>query len=405
MTALVSLERFETLLRKEKDGASPPICFQRDSLNAFIPRFAGVWRFFYFQKSSGPALVFPIKPVRVNYFSRGHSGKISYMKKIGLSLALASLLFVSKSPAVSLDEIQFWTGSGTNRAALVVEWSTPESFGPSSVPAPVADKSLVWGYRFNGTNTAAQMLQAIAAADPRLHVVDFTGWGSTFIVGIGYDIFPGGGAPGLVDGSATNFFTNNLLTAYTVDIDAAAFLNTNNLYWGGYNGPNWEVWTELGGAGGFINCPERGTNPYWTPTDSENPYFGVHGQWELAQFGLDALTLTNGSWVGFSVAAGYDDYTDYTASLPYFFDKRAPASPAPSITALVKNFGGGWQSGQWQAQFISCTNWNYTLERSTNLQTWSTVTNGVPGNGVSLNISDLAPPTNQAFYRVRADQP
>ena len=143
MTALVSLERFETLLRKEKDGASPPICFQRDSLNAFIPRFAGVWRFFYFQKSSGPALVFPIKPVRVNYFSRGHSGKISYMKKIGLSLALASLLFVSKSPAVSLDEIQFWTGSGTNRAALVVEWSTPESFGPSSVPAPVADKSLV----------------------------------------------------------------------------------------------------------------------------------------------------------------------------------------------------------------------------------------------------------------------
>jgi hypothetical protein len=61
LIALVSLERFEALLRKEKDGASPPIGFRRDSLNAFIPRFAGVWRFFYFQKSSDPALVFQIK--------------------------------------------------------------------------------------------------------------------------------------------------------------------------------------------------------------------------------------------------------------------------------------------------------------------------------------------------------
>jgi len=327
------------------------------------------------------------------------------MQKIGLSLALASLLLVSKSAAVSLDEIQFWTGSGTNRAALVVEWSSPQSFGSSTVPAPVADKSLVWGYRFNGTTTAAQMLQAIAATDPRLHVVDFTGWGSTFIVGIGYDIFAGGGTPGIADGVTTNFFTNNLLTDYTVDIDAAALLNTNNLYWGGYNGPNWEVWTELGGAGGFLNCPNRGTNAYWMPDDLENPYSGVHGQWELAQFGLDALTLTNGSWVGFSVAAGYDDYTDYTAYMPYLFNKRAPASPDPRVTALVKNLAGGWQSGQWQAQFISCTNWNYTLERSTDLLTWITVTNGIPGNGVSLNISDLTPPTDKAFYRVRADRP
>ena len=49
MIALVSRERFAALLRKEKDGASPPICFRRDSLNAFIPRFAGVWRFFIFK--------------------------------------------------------------------------------------------------------------------------------------------------------------------------------------------------------------------------------------------------------------------------------------------------------------------------------------------------------------------
>lgn len=42
LTALVrSSRRGRALLRKEKDEASLPNCFQQDSLNAFIPRFAG----------------------------------------------------------------------------------------------------------------------------------------------------------------------------------------------------------------------------------------------------------------------------------------------------------------------------------------------------------------------------
>jgi hypothetical protein len=62
-TGLIALvvEAIRQLLRKEKDEASPTDCFRQDSLNAFIPRFAGVWRFFYFQKSSGFALVFQLK--------------------------------------------------------------------------------------------------------------------------------------------------------------------------------------------------------------------------------------------------------------------------------------------------------------------------------------------------------
>jgi hypothetical protein len=34
------------LLRKEKDEASPPTHCRQDSLNAFIPRFAGIEGFF-----------------------------------------------------------------------------------------------------------------------------------------------------------------------------------------------------------------------------------------------------------------------------------------------------------------------------------------------------------------------
>jgi hypothetical protein len=57
------------LLRKEKDEASPTICFRQDSLNAFIPRFAGVWRFFYFQNLPAPR--WSLNPNRsVNFCSR-----------------------------------------------------------------------------------------------------------------------------------------------------------------------------------------------------------------------------------------------------------------------------------------------------------------------------------------------
>jgi hypothetical protein len=44
---LVAVEgNFGQLLRKEKDEASPTICCRQDSLNAFIPRFAGIGGFF-----------------------------------------------------------------------------------------------------------------------------------------------------------------------------------------------------------------------------------------------------------------------------------------------------------------------------------------------------------------------
>jgi hypothetical protein len=37
----------DQLLRKEKDEASPTICFRQDSLNAFIPRLAEVKAFLF----------------------------------------------------------------------------------------------------------------------------------------------------------------------------------------------------------------------------------------------------------------------------------------------------------------------------------------------------------------------
>lgn len=252
------------------------------------------------------------------------------LKIDGAALAAVFAGACLSANAISLDEIQFWTGSGSNRAALVVEWSSPESRTNSSVPLPIADKTLVWGYRFDGTHASGtDMLHAILAADPRLYVVADETYG-TFVEAIGYNL-SGDGVLGITDGSLTNYFTNGILSSATVNVDAARPINGSDLYWGGLYGPNWEVWNESGGRGGYLASPNRGTNQYWTPTDS---YTGYHGQWALAQWGLDDLLLTNGSWIGFSVAAGeYEASTNAASHL----HKHAPTSPDGAAVAYVSN--------------------------------------------------------------------
>ena len=71
----------------------------------------------------------------------------------------ASLLVVSALGAKaqtlvqSFDDIQFWTGSGANRSALVLQWND------AGTPT-----SMAWGYRWSGNATGIGMLKAIAGA-------------------------------------------------------------------------------------------------------------------------------------------------------------------------------------------------------------------------------------------------
>jgi len=59
--------------------------------------------------------------------------------------------------------------------------------------------------------------------------------------------------------------------------------------------------------------------------------------------------------------------------------------------------------GVWQAQFLSHTNWLYTLERTTNFQSWTEVSETRRGNEGDMVLLDPNAPAPGAFYRVRAD--
>ncbi len=53
---------------------------------------------------------------------------------------------------IAATEIEYWVGNGVNEAIMVVNW---------------ADTALAWGYRWNNDATVADMMDDIAAADPR----------------------------------------------------------------------------------------------------------------------------------------------------------------------------------------------------------------------------------------------
>ena len=57
----------------------------------------------------------------------------------------------------TFDDIQYWVGNGSNKAALVIEWHDGNR-----------PDAMVWGYRWDGEATGHDMIVAIAQADPRL---------------------------------------------------------------------------------------------------------------------------------------------------------------------------------------------------------------------------------------------
>jgi hypothetical protein len=261
------------------------------------------------------------------------------MTKVRFALAFACALTASPVPAISLDDIQLWTGSGTNRAAVVIDWNTPEAFNQTTVPAPVADKTLVWGYRFDGTTTGDQMFNAIVAANPQLYAVeDVDPVYGVGVKAIGFNLDNTGiaGIGGVTNTFTTSSFTNGVLVVGAKqDVDGFYPLDKGDLFWSGFNGPYWQLWNESGDNGGFSNSPNRGSSAYWDP----NAY--AQGEWDSAYLGLSDLPITNGSWVGFSIsAAGYPSTNDpnYSADMAIFNnDEQAPPSPDGTYVAYVCN--------------------------------------------------------------------
>jgi len=176
---------------------------------------------------------------------------------------------VSAATVRSFDDIAFWTGSGENRAAIVIDWDH----------ASADDASLVWGYRWTGERTGENLLRTVVGADPRL--------------------FFNHGAPGL-------FGLPVYGLGYDLNNDLAFALTDNTSF------------DELGFAEtGIPDSPPQlaavSTDPndhyaegfftgFWHYAISAgNPFAG--GSWHSSVSGLSSRQLADGDWDGWTFEA------------------------------------------------------------------------------------------------------
>jgi len=80
--------------------------------------------------------------------------------KLQIAGVLVVAFFSSQfaTAAFTFDDIEFWVGSGANRAAMVIDWDDSSQATPA----------LAWGFRWDGEAFENDMLVAIVSADDRL---------------------------------------------------------------------------------------------------------------------------------------------------------------------------------------------------------------------------------------------
>lgn len=206
-----------------------------------------------------------------------------------VAAALVTLPSLALAAVSDLADLTY-AGSGSKQAALVIDWNDGKS-----------PEVIVWGYRWNGTATAADALIALAAADPRLFArVDRASSLGLALYGLGYDtdLTEGFGVTGAQDtaGNATTLtFTNGLndLNTGASSLEApassedAAPTDADDHYREGFNDNGfWELLTG--------------------PTGRSYP-----GQWTSSNFGLSGTTLVDGGWYALSLTE-----SDWTSNPP-----------------------------------------------------------------------------------------
>jgi hypothetical protein len=207
-------------------------------------------------------------------------------------LVVACLLLLAcgkTAPAApfSFDDIVLWYGTGTNRAALAIDW----------IDSAAEPQALVWGFRWDGTATGANMLTAIAAGDPRLFArLGGSPGNPTAVYGLGYDA-DGDREFAIDDG--TTFDANGL--AYSGPADGAIATDAADYYAEGWFTGFWHYGVA-----------------------ASNPYDG--GSWADIGSGMASRALVDGAWDSWTFTPTFNFAAfaqNPTAALPYSGDFNA----------------------------------------------------------------------------------
>jgi hypothetical protein len=222
------------------------------------------------------------------------------MKKIGILIAtLLSAWAVAPLHATGItnfDSIQNWAGSGSNKAAMVIQWNDGQN--PSA---------LAWGYRWNGSATGYDMMSSIAGT-----------W-SILANSSGEQLSTGSGTESRLAITIKDYGWGKAVE--TITFNDGSFSRTRNDWSTGY-------WEYFNVGGSFSTPPDGDQNTFLGTTNY--PGTSTGSNWVSSWSGFDSRELSNGSWDGWSFAANFESAPIGSASNPV---NNAPPSP-PSIATF-----------------------------------------------------------------------
>ena len=224
---------------------------------------------------------------------------------LAASLLLIGTLGVKAQTLVqSFDDIEFWTGSGENRSALMIQWRDQKTPG-----------ALVWGFRWNSNTTLDTMIDTLASESLGLYSrIDSDGSMGTAYFGFGFDT----GRDGSFGVSGAQNASGDLIT---LSFTSGIFDGSTGY---GYNGPGSSIGAEPTNPAdryqeGWID------NGYWQLFSSQD---GASPAWTSNWIG-GSQAIANNTWYAFSLSAANGD------SISPDLSAAANAVPEPSVAILV----------------------------------------------------------------------
>lgn len=210
------------------------------------------------------------------------------MMRRTISVLAAGILALFTSTAAfaefNFSDITFWVGSGANQAALVIDWADGKT-----------PQSLAWGYRWDGSATAEDMVSAIAGTtEVRVtgdQNVEGLGDAGTFLES------RSGADPRLYARMSAFSFGNSLFgIGYDLDGDGGGFVS-------GFETEPGETNTETGSANDTDDHYAEGweSNPSWNGFSNTGALFDG-GSW--SGFTFLGRALSDGDWDGWSIGSG-----------------------------------------------------------------------------------------------------
>ena len=196
----------------------------------------------------------------------------------------------------TFDMIKNWSGTGANRAAMVLQFNDSRE-----------EYALVFGYRFDGTSTGLEMMETIVKNNPRLYWLTQSGtaYGSTFAA-MGWDADNDGDIALMKNG-----------VIYELEEDWNVFYTTSSDYDSWTAVDNDDYWR----AGWYSN----GYWSYWVKSSAEATF-------SYSSYGISGRTITDGCWDGWNFAAGFMSSAWKTFA-------AAPAAEAATYPTAFNNDG------------------------------------------------------------------